>query len=172
MSVPSGRSVRQSWSLWHHPSWYVPITSCVECCFSFLFSVIFLLIGFTKLWGQKYLLIFAELTKGYNLLFLGFWCVLLDVLTNQQRKSTNCMEALLYNFSNLRWNLIQVLFQVQELKNKMQSSGMPWPGDEGQQRWEQAWMAIKKVRMDHPWKKSITLSPKIHVLHILLKARQ
>ncbi|XP_058192973.1 alpha-glucan water dikinase, chloroplastic-like isoform X2 [Rhododendron vialii] len=34
---------------------------------------------------------------------------------------------------------------VQELKNKMQSSGMPWPGDEGQQRWEQAWVAIKKV---------------------------
>ncbi|KAK9276289.1 hypothetical protein L1049_005820 [Liquidambar formosana] len=34
---------------------------------------------------------------------------------------------------------------VQELKNKMQSSGMPWPGDEGEQRWEQAWMAIKKV---------------------------
>ncbi|KAA8533188.1 hypothetical protein F0562_033279 [Nyssa sinensis] len=34
---------------------------------------------------------------------------------------------------------------VQELKNKMQSSGMPWPGDGGQQRWEQAWMAIKKV---------------------------
>ncbi|KAI8527034.1 hypothetical protein RHMOL_Rhmol12G0045200 [Rhododendron molle] len=34
---------------------------------------------------------------------------------------------------------------VEELKNKMQSSGMPWPGDEGQQRWEQAWLAIKKV---------------------------
>ncbi|CAK9158146.1 unnamed protein product [Ilex paraguariensis] len=34
---------------------------------------------------------------------------------------------------------------VEELKSKMQSSGMPWPGDEGQQRWEQAWMAIKKV---------------------------
>ncbi|KAD2393750.1 hypothetical protein E3N88_40727 [Mikania micrantha] len=34
---------------------------------------------------------------------------------------------------------------VQELKNIMQSSGMPWPGDEGQQRWEQAWIAIKKV---------------------------
>ncbi|KAI8021988.1 hypothetical protein LOK49_LG03G00270 [Camellia lanceoleosa] len=34
---------------------------------------------------------------------------------------------------------------VQELKDKMQSSGMPWPGDEGQQRWEQAWTAIKKV---------------------------
>lgn len=27
----------------------------------------------------------------------------------------------------------------------MKSSGMPWPGDEGEQRWEQAWMAIKKV---------------------------
>ncbi|KAE8719299.1 hypothetical protein F3Y22_tig00109972pilonHSYRG00414 [Hibiscus syriacus] len=34
---------------------------------------------------------------------------------------------------------------VQELKTKMQSSGMPWPGDEGEQRWEQAWTAIKKV---------------------------
>ncbi|PIN21110.1 Alpha-glucan, water dikinase [Handroanthus impetiginosus] len=34
---------------------------------------------------------------------------------------------------------------VKELKEKMQSSSMPWPGDEGAQRWEQAWMAIKKV---------------------------
>nr|XP_043613595.1 alpha-glucan water dikinase, chloroplastic-like [Erigeron canadensis]XP_043613596.1 alpha-glucan water dikinase, chloroplastic-like [Erigeron canadensis]XP_043613597.1 alpha-glucan water dikinase, chloroplastic-like [Erigeron canadensis] len=34
---------------------------------------------------------------------------------------------------------------VQELKTKMQSSDMPWPGDGGQQRWEQAWVAIKKV---------------------------
>ncbi|KAI3467562.1 hypothetical protein Pfo_024225 [Paulownia fortunei] len=34
---------------------------------------------------------------------------------------------------------------VKELKEKMQSSGMPWPGDEGAQRWEQAWIAIKKV---------------------------
>ncbi|GLT36600.1 hypothetical protein SLA2020_109680 [Shorea laevis] len=34
---------------------------------------------------------------------------------------------------------------VQEVKTKMQSSGMPWPGDEGEQRWEQAWTAIKKV---------------------------
>ncbi|KAI3744640.1 hypothetical protein L1987_57728 [Smallanthus sonchifolius] len=34
---------------------------------------------------------------------------------------------------------------VQELKNEMQSSEMPWPGDEGEQRWEQAWLAIKKV---------------------------
>ncbi|KAL3819264.1 hypothetical protein ACJIZ3_005169 [Penstemon smallii] len=34
---------------------------------------------------------------------------------------------------------------VKELKETMQSSGMPWPGDEGAQRWEQAWVAIKKV---------------------------
>ncbi|XP_047078061.1 alpha-glucan water dikinase 1, chloroplastic-like isoform X1 [Lolium rigidum] len=34
---------------------------------------------------------------------------------------------------------------VTELKEKMLSSGMPWPGDESDQRWEQAWMAIKKV---------------------------
>ncbi|CAI0405203.1 unnamed protein product, partial [Linum tenue] len=34
---------------------------------------------------------------------------------------------------------------VKELKTKMKSSGMPWPGDEGEKRWEQAWTAIKKV---------------------------
>ncbi|XP_050207604.1 alpha-glucan water dikinase, chloroplastic [Mercurialis annua] len=34
---------------------------------------------------------------------------------------------------------------VQELKVTMQASGMPWPGDEGEQRWQQAWLAIKKV---------------------------
>ncbi|PPR85330.1 hypothetical protein GOBAR_AA35364 [Gossypium barbadense] len=34
---------------------------------------------------------------------------------------------------------------VKELKTKMLSSGMPWPGDEGEQRWEQAWTAITKV---------------------------
>lgn len=39
-----------------------------------------------------------------------------------------------------------ILLQVQELKGKMQASGMPWPGDEGEDRWELAWMAIKRVR--------------------------
>ncbi|XP_010458437.1 PREDICTED: alpha-glucan water dikinase 1, chloroplastic [Camelina sativa] len=34
---------------------------------------------------------------------------------------------------------------VEELKSTMKSSDMPWPGDEGEQRWEQAWEAIKKV---------------------------
>ncbi|XP_040380962.1 alpha-glucan water dikinase, chloroplastic [Oryza brachyantha] len=34
---------------------------------------------------------------------------------------------------------------IKELKEKMLGSGMPWPGDEGDQRWEQAWTAIKKV---------------------------
>ncbi|XP_021743087.1 alpha-glucan water dikinase, chloroplastic-like [Chenopodium quinoa] len=34
---------------------------------------------------------------------------------------------------------------VEELKSKMKSSGMPWPGDEGEKRWQQAWTAIKKV---------------------------
>eukprot|EP00850_Spirogloea_muscicola_P002179 SM000008S22268 [mRNA] locus=s8:686800:696461:- [translate_table: standard] len=34
---------------------------------------------------------------------------------------------------------------VEELKSVMKSSSMPWPGDEGEQRWEQAWTAIKKV---------------------------
>jgi len=42
-------------------------------------------------------------------------------------------------------NLYINYIQVEELKTKMKSSGMPWPGDEGEQRWEQAWKAIKKV---------------------------
>ncbi|XP_042502200.1 alpha-glucan water dikinase, chloroplastic-like isoform X2 [Macadamia integrifolia] len=41
--------------------------------------------------------------------------------------------------------LVAPLQLVRELKSKMQSSRMPWPGDEGEQRWDQAWMAIKKV---------------------------
>ncbi|KAL6640194.1 hypothetical protein ACP70R_022043 [Stipagrostis hirtigluma subsp. patula] len=42
-------------------------------------------------------------------------------------------------------NLIAPPNLVKELKEKMQGCGMPWPGDEGEQRWEQAWLAIKKV---------------------------
>ncbi|CAA6665517.1 unnamed protein product [Spirodela intermedia] len=34
---------------------------------------------------------------------------------------------------------------VEELKQKMVESGMPWPGNEGDRRWQQAWLAIKKV---------------------------
>lgn len=34
---------------------------------------------------------------------------------------------------------------VEDLRSVMKGSNMPWPGDEGQQRWEQAWTAIKKV---------------------------
>ncbi|OMO57553.1 Pyruvate phosphate dikinase, PEP/pyruvate-binding protein [Corchorus olitorius] len=32
-----------------------------------------------------------------------------------------------------------------ELKTKMKSARMPWPGDESKQRWNNAWQAIKKV---------------------------
>lgn len=42
-------------------------------------------------------------------------------------------------------NLAAPMQLVNELKEKMLGSGMPWPGNEGDQRWEQAWMAIKKV---------------------------
>ncbi|KAL3680910.1 hypothetical protein R1sor_023866 [Riccia sorocarpa] len=34
---------------------------------------------------------------------------------------------------------------VEELKKTLEGSSMPWPGNEGEQRWEQAWTAIKKV---------------------------
>ncbi|KAM0844458.1 hypothetical protein ACQ4PT_057025 [Festuca glaucescens] len=46
---------------------------------------------------------------------------------------------------NVLLNLTAPTYLVSELKEKMQGSGMPWPGDEGEQRWEQAWTAIKKV---------------------------
>ena len=38
------------------------------------------------------------------------------------------------------------VIQIEELKSKMEGSGMPWPGNEGDQQWQQAWLAIKKVR--------------------------
>ncbi|KAG9440143.1 hypothetical protein H6P81_020308 [Aristolochia fimbriata] len=34
---------------------------------------------------------------------------------------------------------------VIELKTKMKSSNMAWPGDEGEERWDRAWQAMKKV---------------------------
>lgn len=34
---------------------------------------------------------------------------------------------------------------MNELKYKMKSSKLCWPGDEGEERWNQAWQAIKKV---------------------------
>ncbi|KAL2621231.1 hypothetical protein R1flu_001436 [Riccia fluitans] len=34
---------------------------------------------------------------------------------------------------------------VEELKKTLEGSGMPWPGNESEERWEQAWTAIKKV---------------------------
>ncbi|KAJ4963695.1 hypothetical protein NE237_023634 [Protea cynaroides] len=34
---------------------------------------------------------------------------------------------------------------INELRSKMKSLRIPWPGDEGEDRWKQAWQAIKKV---------------------------
>ncbi|KAH7423050.1 hypothetical protein KP509_12G037200 [Ceratopteris richardii] len=34
---------------------------------------------------------------------------------------------------------------VEDLKIVLKKSNMPWPGDEGEHRWEQAWTAIKRV---------------------------
>ncbi|OVA15252.1 Pyruvate phosphate dikinase [Macleaya cordata] len=34
---------------------------------------------------------------------------------------------------------------INEFKSKMKSSRMPWPGDDGEDRWKQGWQAIKKV---------------------------
>lgn len=39
--------------------------------------------------------------------------------------------------------------QIEELKSTMKASNMPWPGDEGEERWQQAWTAIKRVRITY-----------------------
>lgn len=36
-------------------------------------------------------------------------------------------------------------WQTNELRSKMKGARMPWPGDEGENRWHRAWQAIKKV---------------------------
>jgi len=41
--------------------------------------------------------------------------------------------------------LFAALAQVSELEAIMRSAGMPWPGDEGEERWDQAWHAITRV---------------------------
>ncbi|CAM8975231.1 unnamed protein product [Rhodiola kirilowii] len=53
--------------------------------------------------------------------------------------------APLWKFERLFLQLSAPPQLIEELKNKMTTSGMPWPGDEGEERWEQAWTAIKKV---------------------------
>ncbi|KAF9608229.1 hypothetical protein IFM89_008184 [Coptis chinensis] len=37
------------------------------------------------------------------------------------------------------------LNKINELRCKMRHSRIPWPGDEGEERWNQGWQAIKKV---------------------------
>jgi hypothetical protein len=49
----------------------------------------------------------------------------------------------------------------------MKGSGMPWPGDEGEQRWGQAWKAIKKVRL-----LSYTLFWCLFQVYIMLKNKK
>ncbi|GAV71559.1 PPDK_N domain-containing protein [Cephalotus follicularis] len=78
--------------------------------------------------------------------------VLMDKLNQSVAKKLQLMKKKLEGEPTVLGEIRDTVLQlaappqlVQELKTIMQSSGMPWPGDEGEQRWEQAWMAIKKV---------------------------
>ncbi|KAJ0523595.1 putative alpha-glucan, water dikinase [Helianthus annuus] len=53
-------------------------------------------------------------------------------------------------------------------KQGTRSSGMPWSGDEGQQRWEQAWIAIKKVWASKWNKRAYFSTRKVKLDHDLL----
>ena len=48
--------------------------------------------------------------------------------------------------------------QVEELKKVMKGSGMPYPGDEGEERLEQAWTAIKRVSVPTTCRHAFSMS--------------
>ncbi|PUZ56744.1 hypothetical protein GQ55_5G359200 [Panicum hallii var. hallii] len=71
-----------------------------------------------------------------------------DVAQNVRHLKEKLSHGEFSALQEIRYALLELVAPtdlVKELKEKMQGSQMPWPGDEGQQRWEQAWMAIKKV---------------------------
>ncbi|CAA0819704.1 Alpha-glucan water dikinase 1- chloroplastic [Striga hermonthica] len=71
-----------------------------------------------------------------------------DVAKKLQVLKQKLVEGNVSALGEIRDTVLELLAPIQlvkELKEKMQSSGMPWPGDEGETRWAQAWMAIKKV---------------------------
>ncbi|XP_038994051.1 alpha-glucan water dikinase, chloroplastic-like [Hibiscus syriacus] len=80
-----------------------------------------------------------------------FEMVLADKLNKEVDEKLQILKKKLGDFGvleEIRKTVLQLRAPpqlVQELKTKMQNSGMPWPGDESEQRWEQAWTAIKKV---------------------------
>ncbi|XP_042064043.1 alpha-glucan water dikinase, chloroplastic-like isoform X1 [Salvia splendens] len=71
--------------------------------------------------------------------------VVVEKLLVQKKKLYEGQSSFLGELRNTVLELSAPPQLIKELKEKMQSSGMPWPGDEGAERWEQAWMAIKKV---------------------------
>ncbi|KAG6426428.1 hypothetical protein SASPL_110651 [Salvia splendens] len=73
------------------------------------------------------------------------WVAVAEKLLVLKRKLYEGDFSLLGEIRNIVLDLAAPPQLIKELKEKMQSSGMPWPGDEGAERWEQAWMAIKKV---------------------------
>ncbi|XP_065873488.1 alpha-glucan water dikinase, chloroplastic [Euphorbia lathyris] len=71
-----------------------------------------------------------------------------DVAKNLELLKKNLGKGEFSALEQIRETVLQLTAPpqlVQELKDKMKGSGMPWPGDEGEQRWQQAWLAIKKV---------------------------
>jgi len=86
----------------------------------------------------------------------------------------------------------QCALQVEELKKVMKGSDMPYPGDEGEERLEQAWTAIKRVSVPttcthafsmffcYLWEEKLTMwielvwtvlmfkFPKMSILHVVM----
>ncbi|OAY62835.1 Alpha-glucan water dikinase, chloroplastic [Ananas comosus] len=71
-----------------------------------------------------------------------------DVANNLQSLKKKLAQGEFSALGEIRKTVLQLAPPgqlVKELEEKMRGAGMPWPGDEGEHRWEQAWMAIKRV---------------------------
>ncbi|XP_057975075.1 alpha-glucan water dikinase 2 isoform X2 [Malania oleifera] len=82
-----------------------------------------------------------------------FETVLAESINKDLANKIFCSYKLVHNGDHSKLKVIQeAVLQlkapsclVYELKSKMRSSRIPWPGDEGEERWNCAWQAIKKV---------------------------
>lgn len=71
-----------------------------------------------------------------------------DVANNVNTLKRNLADGDFNTLGEIRRMVLQLKpppTLTKELKETMKISSMPWPGDEGEHRWQQAWMAIKRV---------------------------
>ncbi|KAJ9187005.1 hypothetical protein P3X46_002505 [Hevea brasiliensis] len=76
------------------------------------------------------------------LTFGAFETILLEDINKDIASRISCFYKSVLGGDLTKLRAIQDTY---ELKSKMRSSRIPWPGDEGEERWNRAWQAIKKI---------------------------